>query len=817
MDANGLKFVQLAAESDWTLEPEVTWQSEHRALALRSVRAGLVEPAAQPSTEPTFEARVRSVPQTVDAFDTYAYHDATAGEIVAAGAAPGHSTLRVLSATEQLSDLAVGHRGTLYLVIDGELRVLDLRRSFAEQSLAATPLQAFRVAPRPDGGAWVLDRENRALWLVTGAPVAESGYRAYDGDVFRPVPDPGAPPEADPENVAALRLERWLDLESDPVAIACSPNGDTVVLFRDPTGPAYVRRVSVEAGLGARLWLSTLRRPFSVGWLREGVIGVLVELERASAPGGCRVEFVPFEVPQGNVDRTLTPQGGYYPLAHYSGGGLAHVLRFPTRYAAQSPSATEPELPRKLVPLSAPVLASQGHAESARVLDAGQVGAVWHRLFVEATIPEECGILVHLAASDERSVPPADADYHPHWFGAAPDDFLGPVGSWCSEASEVPFSPGFVRCASNTGRSGLFNVLVQRTGRRVSRVVGRYLWVRVTLAGTGRTSPELFALRAYASRFSYVQNYLPQVYQEQLVLPESEAASPTPTPEDFLERFVALFESVLTPLEDRVAQAHLLTDPQSAPEAALGWLSQWVGLVFDRAYPEERRRAALARCHELHRWHGTLRGLELAIDVLTDGALSRGEVLVVEDFRLRRTFSTILGADLADEDDPLLGGVAQSGNSLVGDTLILGKEHQREFLSLFRETIPELPTGGSIDEWVNYFYQRAYDPVIIDGFLDRFAHRLTVLVHREIDETEFKLIQRTVELEAPVHLQVRVERARHPFIVGLAALVGIDTFAREPEAPRGVRLDESRLGTSDFLLRVPSLDPRLSGDGGGGA
>src|SRR5690606_15243440 len=124
-------------------------------------------------------------------------------------------------------------------------------------------------------------------------------------------------------------------------------------------------------------------------------------------------------------------------------------------------------------------------------------------------------------------------------------------------------------CEAEPRRSGLFNVLVQRTGRRVSRITGRYLWVSVTLVGTGRSTPELFALRAYASRFSYVHSYLPEIYREQLVLPESEALSPAPTREDFLERFVALFESVLTPLEDRVAQAHLLTDPRSAPEQAL--------------------------------------------------------------------------------------------------------------------------------------------------------------------------------------------------------------------------------------------------------
>ena len=228
-------------------------------------------------------------------------------------------------------------------------------------------------------------------------------------------------------------------------------------------------------------------------------------------------------------------------------------------------------------------------------------------------------------------------------------------------------------------QSGTFTVLIQRVGRRVRALRGRCLHVRVTLHGRGSATPRIYALRAWGSRFSYRDRYLPELYRESVSGRDAEAEG-TPTGADFLDRFLGLFESVLTPIEDQVAAAHGVTHPRSAPEGGLDWLASWLGEVFEAGFPADRRRAWIEAVPWLQRAHGTAAGLQLALEIATGGRIRRqfgepagreietpvgggvsgGEIVVIEDFRLRRTMATILGANLTETEDPLLPGLRVS-------------------------------------------------------------------------------------------------------------------------------------------------------------
>ena len=320
--------------------------------------------------------------------------------------------------------------------------------------------------------------------------------------------------------------------------------------------------------------------------------------------------------------------------------------------------------------------------------------------------------------------------------------------------------------------------------------------MRVHLFGDGRSTPEIGALRAYGPRFSYVEQYLPHLYHENRFGSDADTlatADQHSTQADFLERFVDIFEGVLTPLEGRIASSYLLTDPRSTPDDSLEWLGMWLGVTFDPEMPVDIRRDLLQQTPQLYQRWGTLDGLKLALNILTRGGIVSGEIVVLEDYRLRRTFATILGADLADEDDPLLAGIVRSGNSFVGDTLILGEEWRKEFLALYAA---DLPTT-------------AREEAAIERFFDELAHRATVIVHQDMSPLDVRLIRRIVNIAAPAHVLVQVLTSTTQFIVGMAALIGVDTYPGTHPERQPVRVNQSQIGVRDYIQALPSLDPRL--------
>lgn len=269
-----------------------------------------------------------------------------------------------------------------------------------------------------------------------------------------------------------------------------------------------------------------------------------------------------------------------------------------------------------------------------RALDSGEPNTVWHRLFVDGSIPAGTAVAVETRAADDPDV----VETRP-W---QPE----PALYRRSGDAEIPYhrypegepAPG----------EGTWELLFQRA-------VGRYLQIRLTLTGDGLNTPALWALRAYHPRFSYLDRYLPDVYQE-----DAGSAS-------FLDRYLANVEGMYTAFEGRVVNAQWLIDPRTTDPDYLDWLASWVGGVLDPDWEETRRRLFIRYATRLYGRRGTRRGLLESIRLATDDAACLGDhifepeagegspfgVRIVESFRTRAAAGVVFG-DPTDLEGPRL-------------------------------------------------------------------------------------------------------------------------------------------------------------------
>lgn len=873
MDANGQSFWLLAGARQFPAVQNAVWDNACRRLRLASQRT-LQPVLSQAEAFAVAQGALTAAPRAVDALESVASWDEAASTVVVQTRLRDGTLLpdvTLLPLGETPSDLCVGADGVLYAALAAGVRLHDLRGRFADVTVTLAGLEPWRLAPAADGGVWLLDRNSDRLARLRGRPRREPAPQPddYDGRVFRPSPENGCAPQI------GVLAEGWAGAER-VLGLAGGPDGALAVLsWRDGDGTAVVRRWQAEQSrLDAPLRLQGAAYAYALTWLAPDRIAVRMP-GRRDAPA--------FDLSTALAGAVL-PLGEVYPLP-------ADAPEAPFCNGVAQPPMV-PVGPRGGAPLHALSinhLARRGEAanfvEPAApdtppwLVDSGKPTTVWHRVYAECRLPAHTGFVLWLAATNDPVPPPAAeaTAWHPHGFGRdiiTLDDAMRapqlPQAAWQREPSELPGHPGLLGddadATPRPGERGLFSVLVQNSRQRVRSLTGRYLWLRLVLHGDGRVGPEIAALRAWGSRFSYADQYLPRIYRESLFGDEATApgerlggieralvplldagGAPSPalrarlallavtvgersqlrteqagrawllqdgsaawrlmlepsaigvyrpqaTPADFNARLLANFESVLTPLEDRVAAAHLFSVPAVVPEPHLDWLAGWIGVAFDAALPASRRRDWLRAAPDLALRHGTRDGLRLALDLATGGGVRSGAIVVIEDFRLRRILATLLGVDLVDERDPLLPGLQVSGNSIVGDTLFVGDAPRAELLALYAD---DATTEAEDD--------------VVRSFDARLAHRATVLVHNEVQAQDLALIRRIARLESPAHVIVRVASATWPLLVGVSSLVGVDTYLAPPRAPRPVQVQRSVLGGGDLLIVQPLLDPRLSG------
>lgn len=441
--------------------------------------------------------------------------------------------------------------------------------------------------------------------------------------------------------------------------------------------------------------------------------------------GGRRVVLVSGT---GQIVREAGPSavdGGWQPvglvarpdgrLAVLDAGRLVHVLDHRLRHVE-----TLTDMEGCPVPADQERRAAEGRLVTT-ALDSGLPGCVWHRVVLTGDVPLGCQVEVSALMTDADQTEAEVALLDDRWVSAGVAGEL--TGAWDALVAGPP---------------------------------GRYLWLRLTLRGDGRLTPSVHDVEVHFPRVTSLSR-LPAVF----------AAGES----DFLERFLALTDTVRASVTDLLdAMAHQL-DPRSADSSGhrdfLAWLGGWVGMDDIDALPVPRRRRLIAAAPELYRRRGTPDGVARHCGLWLG---RRTEVL--EHYRLRRW--------------------AVANGSRLGDASVLfGPEVVRrlkvgEFSSIGEFALVGVPSPRT-------------DPFRV------FAHAFTLLVYARRDDDAEALTasaRRVLAAVVPAHCAASVCVVTASATVGVRARLGLDAMVAGPP-PAG------RVG--DAVGLALAADPRAGG------
>jgi phage tail-like protein len=535
------------------------------------------------------------------------------------------------------------------------LLVFDLYTGGAPQQWlwpSAVAFVPFDIAPRPQGGVWILDRVQRRVWaldrLFNVVPRVAPSVTPAPAEFESAYPDAETPPVEvlPPRPPITLDAALLLD-ELDPIAIEPLSDDSFVILAQPsissplPSTFATIARYAFDAGLRTRVSTDAIKDHLGAGADHFRLIAH---------------DFVVVPLPPPKVDAAHTETVKFAVIAYMATRDGNQCFAFELRVGTDDVlqiSAT-PHLPMRYSPGTEPAflpmrlfggkgLVAVGgepyydfgigwvplkeqrrprYPERAtlvtRVFDGREPQCHWHRLLLDAVIPPDCSVQMLTRATDDAHEI-GDPNIGAAWNPPEPALYRRRNGS------EIAYAEPPTR-----NHEGTWELLFQD-------LRGRYAQLQLIITGDQRSTPRLRALRVYYPRFSYLTHYLPAAYREDA----SSAA--------FLDRFLANFEGTLTAIEDRIAAAQVLFDPQSAPRDALPWLADWLGVALDPAWTEDRRRLFIRRAMDFFQWRGTAAGLTMALRVALDDCADeqlfrvgdrsnerRYGIRVVEAFQKRR-------------------------------------------------------------------------------------------------------------------------------------------------------------------------------------
>jgi phage tail-like protein len=314
-------------------------------------------------------------------------------------------------------------------------------------------------------------------------------------------------------------------------------------------------------------------------------------------------------------------------------------------------------------------------------LDSGIEECRWHRVVLDSDMPLGATIRVSFATTPDGVVPAGGLVWQSP-SNATADDFL------------------------------------------ITAAAGRFLHLRFQLHGDGNVTPLLRRARLEFPRATSLE-HLPPVFRE------------SGRAEDFTERLLALFDSILGDIDSSIENFPALLDLGNTPDEVLPWIGTLIDVAYDPRWSAAVRRRILRAVPALYAHRGTRQGL-------------------------RRTIELVFGVNCGiDELGPQRAFAALGFGANLGSVRVFGRASARVRLGASALGRAPLLSFGNPDR----------------DALSANAFRFRVLVPPTLGASE-PLSRRLAELVAaqkPAHTVETLRRRRTGWVVGTGSGIGVDT------------------------------------------
>ncbi|WP_028611976.1 phage tail protein [Paenibacillus harenae] len=250
-----------------------------------------------------------------------------------------------------------------------------------------------------------------------------------------------------------------------------------------------------------------------------------------------------------------------------------------------------------------------------RAFDSAEADTVWHKMLLDAFIPDGTQLRISYFSQNTDS--------------CVLGGVYRRVDDWIADPT-IPYREKLKGLASYWSAP-----VINPKDALFFGAKGRYLWLKIEWMASERHTPLIQSMRIYFPRETYL-SYLPAVYQED------------PASRDFLERYLSLFGTLFSEIEDEIADLSQYMDPERATGEHLRWLAAWVGLTTDDYWTDKQVQAFIQAAPELYRYRGTRQGLMKTIEIYTGIS-----PLIVEYFQTKAMRDN---AELRELTDRLYGG-----------------------------------------------------------------------------------------------------------------------------------------------------------------